>query len=130
MATKKVVIKKVAKKVVEKEQPVELKKLVIKIHGKELMLTPQEAKELKGILDELFEESKEIEKVLPVPYPYPVYPWREVIYVKPWTWEYHPMWTTIGTGNMIYTANGLTNGVATSWTCGCANNGTFTCSCG
>jgi hypothetical protein len=128
MATKKVVIKKPAKKAVEKDQPVELKKLVIKIHGKELMLTPQEAKELKGILDELFEESKEVETTRIVhehiyPYTYPYYP--QIIYVKPYEWTkvwYGDVNTTTGsTGN--YSNN-------ISWTTTCNNAGTLTCNCG
>ena len=130
MATKKIVAKQPTKKVVktkvEKEQPVELKKLVVKIHGKELILTPQEAKELKAILDGLFEESKKVEREIIIqPYGYPV-PYREVIYIKPWEWHYtYPYITYGGTGNTSNTTH-----ISTTWTCNCANNGTLTCSCG
>ena len=130
MATKKIVAKRPVKKImtakVEKDQPVELKKLVIKIHGKELTLTPQEAKELKGILDELFEESREVETtriihehVYPYTYPYVYYP----IYVKPYEWT--KVWygdVKTNTGNNIWNT--------TTWTSNCNNAGTLTCSCG
>ena len=140
MATKKIVAKKPVRKVVtakvEKNQPVELKKLVVKIHGKELELTPQEAKELKEILNALFEESEKIEKVVVQPYPYPVpYPYKEIIYIKPWEWHYTYPWITYNgtvstaTGN-ITTNTAISDGKNCTWTCNCANNGIFTCACG
>ena len=126
MVTKKIVTKKSARKSTEKEQPVELKKLIIKIHGKELMLTPQEAKELKGILNELFEESKQVETTIIHEHVYPyTYIYPSVIYVKPYEWTkvwYGDVNTT--TGNTWSSGNNI------SWTTTCNNAGTLTCSCG
>jgi hypothetical protein len=132
MATKKTVAKKPAKKVADKEQPVELKKLVIKIHGKELELTPKEALELKAILDELYDESKEIEKVQIIhehiyPYTYPyVYP--QPIYVKPYEWT--KVWYGDAVNTTTTGTTGNFNSVTSTWATTCNNAGTFTCSCG
>lgn len=63
----------------ENEKMVQVKSLTIKIGDKEIEMTVEEAKNLKGVLDSLFEKEvvvkKEIE-VVPQPYPvYPNYPW-------------------------------------------------------
>jgi hypothetical protein len=63
----------------ENEKMVQVKSLTIKIGEREIEMTVEEAKNLKGVLDSLFEKEivvkKEIE-VVPQPYPvYPNYPW-------------------------------------------------------
>ena len=65
-----------------------IEKIVLKLGAKKIELSPEEAKELKSILEELFGK----DKVQYVPQPYPVYP-------SPW--RYHswgtPTWDTFGT---------------------------------
>ncbi len=122
MATKKA-NKTIAKKDVE---VVELKKLVIKIGDKELELTPEEAKTLKQVLSDLFEESEKIvEKIYVQPYPYfPITVFSpQVIYIEPQKWAYP--YITYGT---ITTTTGNT-GQTGNITCTCNNDGVFTCNC-
>jgi len=52
----------------------EIKKIVLSVGDKEIELTPDEAKELRKILGDLFGEKETT--VIPVPYPVqPYYPW-------------------------------------------------------
>ncbi len=73
-----------------------LKKIVLDVEGKEIVLTPEQAKKLHEALDELFgmKEKKEY-----VPYPYNPYPW----YPYRLRWEYSRPYIT-------YTGGGTTAG--------------------
>ena len=73
-----------------------IKKIELDLGGKTISLTPEQAKNLKDALDDLF--GKEIVRIiehdsypLPVPYPvpYPVYPRPVPIPIYP-RWEYQP----------------------------------------
>lgn len=59
-----------------------IKKLVLEIGGKEIELTMEEAKELKLILGEIFQEN--IIYVPPIPCPCPCEPYRQYPY-DTWT---------------------------------------------
>ena len=118
--------KKVSKAIVKKEsKSIELKRLVIKIGDKELNLTPDEAKSLKGILDELFEESEKIERIIVQPYPYPYYP---VIYYEPYKWTKTYTYPQITYTTPVSVSSGIGN--VSTWYTSCNDGGTFTCTCG
>jgi hypothetical protein len=70
---------------------IQIKEIVIKIGDKDIELTPDEARELKTILDELFDKKG---MVIPtfVPIPYPVYP---IVPTYPWS---QGTWVVTGTG--------------------------------
>jgi len=61
---------------------IEISKVVIKIGDKESELTLEQARDLKDALIDLLGEK---DKVVHVPYPYPVYP-------EPYVWR-RPYWT-------------------------------------
>ena len=81
-----------------------IKKIELDLGGKTISLTPQQAKNLKDALDDLF--GKEIIKVIekeyirdsyplpyPLPQPYPIYPRRPY-------WEWEPHYLTGTTANI------------------------------
>lgn len=68
----------------------EVKKVVIRIGERDIEFTPEEARDLKKALDDLF--GKVMEKVKEKEYvPYPVYPWG---YPYRYTWPYYDPWIT------------------------------------
>ena len=76
----------------------EIKKLTIKMGKHEVDLTPDEARELRDVLDDLFGKSERIVTV-PQPYIVPTYPYR-------W-WYYEPSWKYMPTDTITvsYTAD-------------------------
>lgn len=82
---------------------ISISKVEIDINGKKLELSTDEAKQLKNILVEFFEDDKSDSAPYYIPYPYHVpYEWP-----RP-TWEYDP-WTvrytyggTADSGNTLY----------------------------
>lgn len=81
----------------------ELKKIVLQIGEKEIELTPDEAKELKKVLGDLFGEDKTVF----VPNPYPVYP-----YYRPYfTWGTH---TSPNDNGVAYITSGSVTSAAST----------------
>jgi len=63
---------------------VKVSKIVLVVNGKEIELTIDEAKELNGMLGELFDQKEKtivVERHPYIPYSYPY------VYVKPYVWE-------------------------------------------
>jgi hypothetical protein len=96
-----------------------IKKIELDLGGKKVALTPEQAKNLKDALDELFEKEVIKEKEY-VPY-YPPYRY-------PFFWEWQPYWVTFtsesnrgGTSVGNYTLNGSSFDSNTSTLCLSAN---------
>lgn len=63
---------------------VKIEKIVLKVGGKTLELSPEEVKELKEVLDKMFGDEKVVHHYWPnYPYYYPTYP----TYTPSWTYS-------------------------------------------
>ena len=67
----------------EKKAVCEVKKIVIKIEDKEISLTPEQAKKLKGILSEMFGKEIIKEIVKEEHHHYDHWGWYPPVYVQP-----------------------------------------------
>lgn len=62
-------------------KPITVDRIVVKIHGKELALTPSEANELHEVLASLLGKRHVVIERIPLPYyPQPIAPWLQPVW--------------------------------------------------
>ena len=76
----------------------EIKTIILSLGNKDVELTTEQAKQLHGLLDELFGRA-----TVSVPCPYPVY-----IRGERWWWDYpSPTWSGSGSGTVTYSESAM-----------------------